>query len=238
MPVPTTHTLYGASAADFVATGEPGGALTIPSSTVNLTVWSAATGGTQITDLYSEAEAAVTTVSTDAFGNFRFYAPSASGTVWVQAPDAGGKRYSVQPVNVGSRVIAAEASVPAATAAQAAAEASGDLALSANAAAAAAAADAAALSTALYGEDGKIRTELLPFGSIAAGESIPRHRYWDPAQQTYVWYHPDGTTRTGRPPVTGHVESHGDLYPDAGVPTDQLVGDVWWPHVSRIQPAG
>lgn len=95
------YIMFGGSPADFFidATGTP-----IPFATA--TVWTAESGGSQVTDLLSESGAAQTGVVADSFGGFRFQAPDTYGTLWLDsgAPD----RYVIHPTLTGTRVKALE----------------------------------------------------------------------------------------------------------------------------------
>lgn len=108
--MPAGYRPYAHSPADFVGSGEAGGPLIIGSGT--LTVWTAETGGTQVTDLLDASELPVTAVETDDFGNFRFFAPDDLGELWLDNGTT--TRYVTQPTDLGSRVLAVETSVDAA----------------------------------------------------------------------------------------------------------------------------
>lgn len=109
--MPTGYRPYAHSPADFVGSGEAGGPLIIGTGT--LTVWTAETGGTQVTDLLDASEIAVTAVATDDFGNFRFFAPDDLGELWLDNGTT--TRYVTQPADLGSRVLTVETSVVTAT---------------------------------------------------------------------------------------------------------------------------
>ena len=86
--------LYGNTPADF--TLGPSGRI-IPN--VSLTVWDAASGGTQVTDLLDYANAPVSTVTSDDSGLVRFYAPDGTdSTLWIQSGSS--TRLAVRPVNL------------------------------------------------------------------------------------------------------------------------------------------
>lgn len=87
--------LYGASAADYVVNATTG----IPQAGVTVTIYTAVSGGSQVTDLLNSSQQAVTTVTTDSAGGFRFYGPDGTtATLW--ASTGGGTRYAVQPATV------------------------------------------------------------------------------------------------------------------------------------------
>jgi len=86
--------LYGNTPADF--TLGPSGRI-IPN--VALTVWTAESGGTQVTDLLDYANAPVSTVTSDDSGLVRFYGPDGTdSTLWIQSGSS--TRLAVRPVNL------------------------------------------------------------------------------------------------------------------------------------------
>ena len=86
--------MYGATSADFTLTS---GGRVVPGAT--LTIWSARTGGTQITDLLDVDSVATTTVTSDADGSIVYYGPNNDKTVhWA---DSGvGNRIAIRPVDI------------------------------------------------------------------------------------------------------------------------------------------
>jgi hypothetical protein len=86
--------MYGATSADFTLTS---GGRVVPGAT--LTIWSARTGGTQITDLLDVDSVATTTVTSDADGSIVYYGPNNDKTVhWA---DSGvGNRIAVRPTDI------------------------------------------------------------------------------------------------------------------------------------------
>jgi hypothetical protein len=86
--------MYGATSADFTLTS---GGRVVPGAT--LTIWSARTGGTQITDLLDRDSVATTTVTSDADGSVVYYGPNNDKTVhWA---DSGvGNRIAIRPVDI------------------------------------------------------------------------------------------------------------------------------------------
>lgn len=92
------RTLYAASPADYVInadTGKPAGGVTV-------TVWTAVTGGSQVTDLLNAEDQSVTTITTDSLGGFRFSGPDGTtGSLWVSV--AGGDRFVVLPTTLADR---------------------------------------------------------------------------------------------------------------------------------------
>jgi len=86
--------MYGATSADFTLTS---GGRVVPGAT--LTIWSARTGGTQITDLLDRDSVATTTVTSDADGSIVYYGPNNDKTVhWA---DSGvGNRIAIRPVDI------------------------------------------------------------------------------------------------------------------------------------------
>lgn len=86
--------MYGATSADFTLTS---GGRVVPGAT--LTIWSARTGGTQITDLLDVDSVATTTVTSDADGSIVYYGPNNDKTVhWA---DSGvGSRIAIRPVDI------------------------------------------------------------------------------------------------------------------------------------------
>jgi len=86
--------MYGATSADFTLTS---GGRVVPGSV--LTIWSARTGGTQITDLTDVAGTAITSVTSGADGSVVYYGPDADkDTHWAQASQ--GSRIAIRPVNI------------------------------------------------------------------------------------------------------------------------------------------
>src|SRR5574343_1673795 len=86
--------LYGNSPADFAVSTSG-----LPVSGAVLTVWTAVTGGTQVTDLTDYLGTASTVVTSDSAGLVRFYGPDGvDDTLWL---DSGtGSRLLVRPVNL------------------------------------------------------------------------------------------------------------------------------------------
>jgi hypothetical protein len=96
--------LYAGRLGDYAfdpATGRP-----LPNAQVP--VYDALAGGTQLTDLLTEAGMATTTVPADANGGLRFYAPDGVvGTLYFEGVVGGQpKRYPVEPSDLASRVAA------------------------------------------------------------------------------------------------------------------------------------
>ena len=86
--------MYGATSADFTLTS---GGRPIPNQT--LTLWTARTGGTQITDLTDVYGVACTTVLSGADGSVVYYGPDNDKTAhWAQAPQ--GNRFAIRPVDI------------------------------------------------------------------------------------------------------------------------------------------
>lgn len=101
-----TRAFYGASPADFFidSNGAPIGFATA-------TVWSARTGGVQITDLLNASGTPVTFVTADVLGGFRFSGPDGTkNALWIQGVSV---RYVVNPVDVSDRLTTAEAGLAA-----------------------------------------------------------------------------------------------------------------------------
>jgi len=86
--------MYGATSADFTLTS---GGRVVPGA--ELTIWTARTGGTQITDLLDVDSVATTTVTSDADGSIVYYGPNNDKTVhWA---DSGvGNRIAVRPTDI------------------------------------------------------------------------------------------------------------------------------------------
>jgi hypothetical protein len=83
--------MYGATSADFTLTS---GGRVVPGAT--LTIWSARTGGTQITDLLDKDSVATTTVTSDADGSIVYYGPN--NDLSVHWADSGqGSRIAIRP---------------------------------------------------------------------------------------------------------------------------------------------
>lgn len=86
--------MYGATSADFTLTS---GGRPIPNQT--LTLWTARTGGTQITDLTDVYGVATTTVTSAADASITYYGPDNDKSVhWAQAPQ--GNRFAIRPVDI------------------------------------------------------------------------------------------------------------------------------------------
>lgn len=86
--------MYGATSADFTLTS---GGRVIPGA--ELTLWTARTGGTQITDLLDVDSVACTTVTSGADGSVVYYGPdSDADTHW--ADSGQGSRIAIRPVNI------------------------------------------------------------------------------------------------------------------------------------------
>ena len=100
------RTFFGGSPADVLAQPTPSAtddptALGFVTSG-SLTVWSASTGGTQLTDLQTAGGAATSTVTPDSLGRIMFYGPDPyTAAVWVQ--DANGNRWRIDPSDLASR---------------------------------------------------------------------------------------------------------------------------------------
>lgn len=100
------RTLYGGSPADVIAQPTPSTtddptALGIAQS-VTVTVWTAETGGTQLTDLQNAAQVGVSAVTTDSLGRLKFYGPDAyTAAVWVET--ATGVRWRINPADLAAR---------------------------------------------------------------------------------------------------------------------------------------
>lgn len=88
------RSLYGATPADVTFDSETGAL----APEVNVTIWNARTGGSQITDLQSVAGAPITLVTSDEFGFLAFYGPDGStATLWADG-DAG-SRVALFPID-------------------------------------------------------------------------------------------------------------------------------------------
>ena len=86
--------MYGATSADFTITS---GGRVIPGAV--LTLWTARTGGTQITDLLDVDSVACTTVTSAADGSVVYYGPDSDKTVhW--ADSGQGSRIAIRPVDI------------------------------------------------------------------------------------------------------------------------------------------
>ena len=86
--------MYGATSADFTITS---GGRVIPGAV--LTLWTARTGGTQITDLLDVDSVATTTVTSAADGSVVYYGPdSDADTHW--ADSGQGSRIAIRPVDI------------------------------------------------------------------------------------------------------------------------------------------
>ena len=86
--------MYGATSADFTLTS---GGRVVPGA--ELTLWTARTGGTQITDLLDADSVACTTVTSDSTGAVVYYGPD--GDKDVHWADAGqGARVAIRPVDI------------------------------------------------------------------------------------------------------------------------------------------
>jgi hypothetical protein len=86
--------LYGATSADFTLTS---GGRVVPGAT--MTLWTARTGGTQITDLLDVNSAACTTITSGADGSVVYYGPNNDKTVhW--ADSGQGSRIAIRPVDI------------------------------------------------------------------------------------------------------------------------------------------
>lgn len=112
--MPAGYVLYAGSPADFVANKAAGDGpqplLTAPQA--SLSVYSDnLPGGSLVTDLLDASEAAVTAVTADSFGNFRFFAPENLGTLWVTTGDATAQRFVVNPATLADDVAAVPAAV-------------------------------------------------------------------------------------------------------------------------------
>ena len=86
--------MYGATSADFTLTA---GGRVVPGAT--LTVWTARTGGTQVTDLLDRDSVATTTVTSGGDGSVVFYGPDETrDTLWLSSGQ--GSRVAVRPVSI------------------------------------------------------------------------------------------------------------------------------------------
>ena len=86
--------MYGATSADFTLTAA---GRVVPGAT--LTVWTARTGGTQVTDLLDVTSVACTTVTSGADGSVVFYGPNnEKATLWLDSGQ--GSRIAVRPVDI------------------------------------------------------------------------------------------------------------------------------------------
>ena len=86
--------MYGATSADFTITS---GGRVIPGAV--LTLWTARTGGTQITDLLDVDSVATTTVTSAADGSVVYYGPNNDKTVhW--ADSGQGSRMAIRPTDI------------------------------------------------------------------------------------------------------------------------------------------
>lgn len=89
-----TRRMYGGTPGDYYA--DVNG---IPVPFVSGTVWSAVTGGSQVTDLQDVTGAPTQYATADMFGGFRFYGPDHyTKPLWVQAP-GGSLRYKTEPID-------------------------------------------------------------------------------------------------------------------------------------------
>lgn len=81
------RSLYGATPADVTFDAETG----VLAPEVNVTIWTARTGGTQITDLLNISSAPVTLATSDEYGFLAFYGPDGvTATLWADG-DAGSR---------------------------------------------------------------------------------------------------------------------------------------------------
>ena len=86
--------MYGATSADFTLTS---GGRVVPGA--ELTLWTARTGGTQITDLLDADSVACTTVTSAADGSVVYYGPNNDKTVhW--ADSGQGSRVAIRPTDI------------------------------------------------------------------------------------------------------------------------------------------
>lgn len=86
--------MYGATSADFTLTS---GGRVVPGAV--LTLWTARTGGTQVTDLLDRDSVACTTVTSAADGSVVYYGPNNDKTVhW--ADSGQGARVAIRPVDI------------------------------------------------------------------------------------------------------------------------------------------
>jgi len=86
--------LYAATPADYVVSATTG--LPVPSAVV--TVWTARTGGSQVTDLQNLSLVGITQVTADSQGYLAFYGPdNMTANLWIYA--GSGPRLLVRPVN-------------------------------------------------------------------------------------------------------------------------------------------
>lgn len=99
------RTFYGGSPADVIAQVSSDDGDYAP-ATAEMTAWTAATGGTQITDLLDVSSSPIVTVTPDALGRVRFYGPdNYSAAIWLQT--SGGVRWRIDPADMASRLNAA-----------------------------------------------------------------------------------------------------------------------------------
>jgi hypothetical protein len=94
----TTYVPYGGTAADFLFTVVDGDV--VPAAGGTAGVWTAATGGSALTDLLDASGAAATHVTADASGLVRFSAPTGSGTVFLDPGLSSGLRFACQPTDM------------------------------------------------------------------------------------------------------------------------------------------
>ena len=86
--------MYGATSADFTVTAA---GRVVPGAV--LTVWTARTGGTQVTDLLDADSVAATTVTSGGDGSVVFYGPDETrDTLWLSSGQ--GSRVAVRPVSI------------------------------------------------------------------------------------------------------------------------------------------
>lgn len=98
--------LYGASAADYLFVPSTG----LPAADEPYYMWSARTGGTQVSMSATSGGAMVTTLNSDAFGGYRFWGPDNTlADLWLSPnADGSGTRYRVSPADDSTRLATAE----------------------------------------------------------------------------------------------------------------------------------
>lgn len=93
---------YGGGPADQLVAAGSGA----PGSTAS--VWTAASGGSQVVDLVDGSGVPTDHVTADQFGLFGFQAPGGLGTLWIDPGVGGDRRFAVQPTDLGDRLVTLE----------------------------------------------------------------------------------------------------------------------------------
>jgi hypothetical protein len=103
---------FGGGTADFVAGVAAGTSILEVAPGSVLTMWSALTGGSQVTDLLNSAGSATATITTDAYGNIPPFSGPNDGTAVLWA-DAGAGRVTLHATDTEARVAAVESTAAA-----------------------------------------------------------------------------------------------------------------------------